>query len=133
MNKNHHSLLLRLKHSLQLLAMPAQRQLDLLPNFVVKADEIALEFTHWYDAAISNIPDVFTSRQVAALQSIDNLLNKMSEQKNASLWTDEALQNQNEWAQVRLLAKTALHEFQWEIQEPPNYQYEFVPGKRTQG
>jgi hypothetical protein len=33
----------RLKHSLQLLAMPPEIQLRLLPSFVCKADELALE------------------------------------------------------------------------------------------
>ncbi len=37
-------MMLRLKHSLQALAMPAEVQLTLFPDFVCKADELALDF-----------------------------------------------------------------------------------------
>jgi hypothetical protein len=42
----------RLKHSIQLLASPAEFQLKMLPDFVCKADELALDFDLWREAVL---------------------------------------------------------------------------------
>lgn len=128
MNNDLPPILTRLKHSLQLLAIPADQQLNLLPDFIVKADEMALDFSNWYEAAVGNFGHGFKPSQIAALKSIDDLLEKMSGEKNAEYWTDEAVRSGNQWAEVRLLAKKALDEFGWRLEEPPSYGHEFVPG-----
>ena len=44
--ENWDALLMRLKHSLRALAMPADTQLELFPDFVCKVEELALGFDH---------------------------------------------------------------------------------------
>ena len=50
----------RLKHSLQLLASQPAIQLGLLPDFVCKADELALEFDPWYVVVLRNFRSEMT-------------------------------------------------------------------------
>jgi len=49
------SILERLQHSLQALALPAPAQVAYLPDFVVKTDEMVLDFGHWQDCAVGTI------------------------------------------------------------------------------
>jgi len=44
----------RLKHSIQLLACSPETQLKMLPQFVGKAEELALDFDHWREVALDN-------------------------------------------------------------------------------
>jgi len=44
----------RLKHSVQLLACPPEIQLKMLPRFVGKADELALDFDLWREVVLNN-------------------------------------------------------------------------------
>ncbi len=60
----------RLKHSLQALAMPAEVQLSLYPDFVCKADELALDFDQWKDCVNSNGVGVLTDLQRRALTAL---------------------------------------------------------------
>jgi hypothetical protein len=95
----------RLVHALQALAVPAEEQLARYPVFVVKADELALDYA---DALllITDCPQVsLTPEQQAALEDVDQLLDWMSGEKNAALWTEAALRTAPDWQQVRRLAR----------------------------
>jgi hypothetical protein len=130
-SENKTAIFTRLKHSLQLLAIPAEQQLDLLPDFVLKGDELALEFDHWYIVSIGNYGEEFTAAQKEAMKAIIELLDKMSGQKNSELWTERAIQEDEKWGQIRLLAKKALDEFGWSVKTPPSYGHEYIPGRRS--
>jgi hypothetical protein len=41
------SCMLRLQHAVQVLALPADIQLSLFPDFASKVDELALDFDNW--------------------------------------------------------------------------------------
>ncbi len=60
----------RLRHSIQLLACPAEVQLNLLPSFVRKADELALDFDQWRSVAVSNFRSELTASQLSGLDAI---------------------------------------------------------------
>ena len=60
----------RLKHSIQLLACPPEVQLNLLPSFVCKVDELALDFDHWQRVALSNFRSELTADQLSCLDVI---------------------------------------------------------------
>jgi len=73
------------KWSLQALAVPASDQLSLFPDFVCKADELTLDFDHWYKVAESHIK--FTPEQTQVLAELDERLSEMS--RNGSLFSEE--------------------------------------------
>src|SRR5262245_23627157 len=101
----------QLKWALQALAQPPDVQPTLFPDFVVVADELALEFDNWYRATIWR--DGFTTAQKSALAAVDQFLAQMSDAKNSELWQIEALINRPEWQQVRQLAVEALQSLGW--------------------
>ncbi|MBI2900234.1 MAG: hypothetical protein HYY17_08610 [Planctomycetes bacterium] len=119
---------LRLKHSLQALAIPPDEQLGLFPEFVCKADELALDYSHWLECAVGNYPQEFTGEQRHFLENVDGVLESMSGAENAHLWTDDALRYSVEWSNVRVLAEEALKTLGWETEVPPSRGDEFVPG-----
>lgn len=119
----------RLKHALQLLAMSSEIQLSLLPDFVAKADELALDFDHWCETAIDLYSPEITEEQIRALKRVDKSLSDISWGGSAyheKLWTDEAVRDAPEWEEVRLLAKEALAAFRWDVEIPPSYAHEYV-------
>jgi hypothetical protein len=116
---------LRLEHCLQHLAMPPESQLQLLPDFVCKADELALSFDHWREVAANNYGFQLTPSQAAALSAIDNAFVLFSD-SNPEHWTDEAVRSSAEWQEIRRLAAEALSVFEWQHEMPPSYAHEFV-------
>src|SRR5437763_2821271 len=90
--------LFQLRKALQQAAVPAEKQIARLKDFCV-ADEVAddvgnniLWVLQWPDAKL-------TDDQRSSLVELDSLLDRMSGQHNAHLWTDEALQSRPEWGQ----------------------------------
>jgi hypothetical protein len=125
--------LTRLKHALQLLALPADVQLASLPNGVCKADELALDFDHWFNVVNSDLPARFSDEQAKALAAIDRKLESMT-QVGGELWSDEAVTAAVEWQVLRELARQALTSFGWKAEIPPSYEREYVlpPQRRVE-
>jgi hypothetical protein len=112
------NVLQHLRHSLQLLASPAQAQLSHFPaGWVVLTDEMVLDFDSWVERISSYWK--LSKEQKARLTELDEFLNKMSDSSNSDLWTDEALSSDPRWEEVRTLAKAALIAFGWPIEIPP--------------
>jgi hypothetical protein len=61
----------RMKHSLQALSLPASTQNSLFPEFVVRADELVLDFDHWRVCAVGNYRAEMTDAQLDSLAAID--------------------------------------------------------------
>jgi hypothetical protein len=108
----------QLKWSLQALALPADAQLTLFPCFAVTADELALDFDHWWETAMHQ--HGFTADQIATLASLDALRAEMTAEKDVSLWTDHALAQLPRWEMVREHARNALKAFHWTLETPPS-------------
>lgn len=107
---------------IQALACGPADQLSLFPDFVCKADELALDFDHWFGVAQSWFGDEITDEQLAALKAIDSHLDAMSNggaEFTEDLWYEGALSTRKEWEDVRSLAKSALACFGWPVQKPP--------------
>ena len=121
------AMLIRLKHTLQTLAMQADIQLGSLPDFVCKADELALTFDHWYQCVLSNDDGTLSRQQRSALEAIDKQLGTMT--ARGGVWTEEAVKNLPEWEEIRRLATEALESLNWEVTMPPSYSFEYVPGR----
>ncbi|WP_010578290.1 hypothetical protein [Leptospira alexanderi] len=105
--------------SLQALAQPADVQVRLFPDFVSKADELALDFDSAYRSARHVADIVPTNLQKDALDAIDAKLAGFSGESNAALWTESALAREPIWQEVRSLAKRALDAFNWSLGPPP--------------
>lgn len=112
------NVLKRMKYQLQALAMPADIQLGLLPDFLCKADELALDYGHWCLCLLSNDYGKLTQPQRSALTRLDNYFEKISGQVNAHLWTDEAIRTRSEWTEIREMAAELLVIFGWPVEIP---------------
>lgn len=117
----HEANLERLKQSLQALAAPPDTQLGIYPDFVCKADELALDFDDWF--AMSE--RFLSAKQIGALEPIMSLLDGMS--GPGGPWSEEDLRTDARWEQIRGLAKRALRVFKWPIEQPPTSPDVFVP------
>lgn len=103
--------------SLQALAAPFETQVAHFPHFVVVADELALNFDHWLNAVVCNEDLDLTAAQSESLRAIDDLLGSMG--GPGGPWSLDDLRNTAQWRQVRVLARTALSELGWPINNPP--------------
>lgn len=117
----------RLKHSVQLLASPAEVQLRTMPDFVCKADELALDFDLWKDATLSNFRSELTGAQTVSIDAISRSLSDMT-RAGPQLWTEKAVRESEEWKDIRALAADALASFGWHPEIPPSHADEFVGG-----
>jgi len=121
----------RLKHSIQLLASPPEVQLTLLPSFVCKADELALDFDQWCLVALSNFRSELTADQLLCLDAIDGSLSELTH-KGSQHWTEDAVRKSAEWQAIRALASAALASFSWPMEAPPSHAEEYVGGQESQ-
>lgn len=98
--------------SLEILAAKPQDQLAYLKSIgdqCMLMDELALEFDDRLSSLRAFIAEGKVGEDAAhAIAALDRLLIGMSGEKNAHLWTREALTSSSEWAQVRRLAERAL-------------------------
>jgi hypothetical protein len=106
----------RLKYQLQGLALPAEVQLQLLPDFVCKADELAIDYDHWCSVALDNDDGQLTEHQKFLLTQLGEFFSRMSKKK--MLWTDEAVKTRSEWVSVRMMAEELLKSFGWPVENP---------------
>lgn len=125
---NRTGILERLKHSIQLLACPADVQLRMLPDFVCKADELALDFDHWKDVVLAQFSSELTPAQKASLAALDSSLSQVTK-AGPPLWTEDSVRQSDQWANTRVLAASALKVFGWPSEIPPSYAGEFVRGR----
>lgn len=119
--------LTQLKWVLQALAQPWATQLALFPEYVVVADELALDFDNWYGA--TKWRERFAAPQSAALEAVDALLDQMSLARDPELWTAKALTQRPEWREARDLAQQALQSLDWEFGAPPRDRSAYVRAK----
>lgn len=119
----------RLRHSIQLLACPPHVQLDLLPSFVCKGDELALDFDHWREVTERTFRSELTVEQLSCLDSLDKSLSKLT-QMGSEHWTDNAVRYSAEWQDIRAIAAAALASFDWRLEAPPSHADEYV-GKES--
>ena len=117
-----------LRAALQALAAPAPVQLARYPEFVVKADELALDFGDALLLVRHNRAAEIDSGQAAALAALDELFARMSGPARPELWTEDAVRSRPERVEVRALAAAALAAFGWPSAPPPPNTAVYVPG-----
>jgi hypothetical protein len=116
--------------SLQALAAPAPVQLARFPDFVVKADELALDFDDAF-LLVRDCPQLeLTGRQRDALAEVDATLSGMSGQQRSELWTEDAVRTSPRWDAVRQHARAALVALDAAVADPGPSRAVYVRGKR---
>jgi hypothetical protein len=118
----------QLIHALQALAAPAELQLARFPDFVVKADELALDFDDALRCA-AQAGSPLSPAQHTALDRVDDVLRRMSTAGNAHVWSDAALRSAPDWATVRSLAADALRALGAPVEPPPPNDAVYVRGR----
>jgi len=116
----------RLRDALRALALPADAQKGLLPSFTGGPDEFALHFDQELRAVTAGGAVRLSQAQRRALQAVDALLDRMSGQENAHLWTARALVSSREWTRLRRAARGALEAFGWRLEVPPAKPFEHI-------
>ncbi len=124
------SILGRLKHSLQALALPAHSQVAYLPNFVVKTDELVLDFDHWRGCAIGSYRADLTAAQLDTLAAVDTHIATPNFTDDRSVWDESALYSHAFWEELRSLAIQSLNAFGWPQETPPSHAHEYVSSKQ---
>jgi hypothetical protein len=97
-------------------------QLTLFPELVVKADELAFDFSHWAEMVRDHYVDELSEGQAGSLAAIEQKFATMARDQaefDAELWTEAALRSSAHWEDVRRLAASALDAFAWPIENPP--------------
>lgn len=104
----------QLERGVLALAQPAELQLSLFPDFVCKADELALDFEDGISELVGH-EDEITPSQRAALDALDKLVLSMSGERHAAFWTEEAVKSHPVWDDIRAAAKSTISAFGWEF------------------
>lgn len=118
--------LARLRDALRALALPADAQAGLLPAFAGGPDEFALQFDQCLRAVQAEGAVRLSRAQRRALLAVDGMLDRMSGQDNARLWTTGALVKSREWTRLRRAARSALLSFGWGVEVPPAKPFEHI-------
>ena len=100
-------LLGRLKHSLEILAAPAEIQLREASASGHKADELFLRFEHWRSKVMGSFSSEIAIDQRFLLESMERTFTGMGRE----CWTDDGVSNSAEWEHVRLLSRKTLGTF----------------------
>ncbi|WP_439571148.1 hypothetical protein [Sphingomonas sp.] len=108
----------RLERAVLALAQPADVQLSLFPDFVCKADELALDFEEALDMFFGHEVELAEHERVE-LNALDRLILSKSGQANAAFWTDDALLTHPTWDEIRFAAKSTVAAFGWVLRRPP--------------
>jgi hypothetical protein len=105
----------QLIEALRLLAAPFSVQIDVLPSWVVAADEVALTFDDAYSVAdLSEVP----GSALRLLEEIEADLTTMSQRPSEGDWTLAGLEHSSTWEALRGKALAALTELRAEYRVP---------------
>lgn len=100
-------MMMQLKESLQALAVEAKEQLLLFPDFVVKTDELVLDFDDARLCAVGNYRHAMTAAQLKILADIDAHIASPNPSGDRSVWDEAALESHPFWKKLRELAADA--------------------------
>lgn len=114
----------KLQRAILALVQPAEVQLSLFPDFVSKADELALNFEDGLYELVGH-EDEITAEQSTAIDALDEVISSMS--GPTGLWTEEALATHPTWERVRDLAKAVAAAFEWKLRIPPHSGAIYIP------
>ena len=107
------------KRSIQVLALPVQVQLSLLPGGIAKGDELMIDFSESLQQVRQHLEKVATTRQLQTIKALDNYADSISRMQNEELWfDDDTLILDSRWQKIHDLADDVLSAFGWENVPP---------------
>ena len=109
----------RFMWTVQALAMSAEVQLGLFPDFAEAADELALDHDEAQREFLEARGAALSEAQRVAAKTLDDELVRMSGPPNEALWTEAGLREAPEWVRVRALAAELLAAMGWPCEAPP--------------
>ena len=113
MSTDHTWVRVELERALLALSLPGPDAFATLPEGSAKADELALDYSHFLEVALENFGSDFSSDQQAALRRLDDLLGEMNGPHQAALWTDAAVESHPKWLEIRKRAGEARRLLGW--------------------
>lgn len=116
----------QLQRAVVALAQPADIQLSLFPDFVCKADELALDFEDGLYEMVGH-EDQFSDDQRAAIDALHNLIFSKSGEQHASFWKETAVRKHPFWEIIRIAAKEAAVTCGWDLHSLPPSDAVYVP------
>ena len=105
--------MLMLEKSVRAAALPAERQVTLYPAGYDAPFEVADDFSNWCRWVLEAEGVILSDDQRSSLRALDDYLDSISGEKNAAIWTEEALRAGLEWEEVRRRARKILDLFGW--------------------
>jgi hypothetical protein len=123
--------LTQFKWALQALASSTEEQERLFPQWVIVADELVLDFEHWYSVVRSNQDAELSQQRMDCLQALERFLEQLIPAGiniEPGTWANAALARDPQWTEVRRLAAATLEAFSWPAEPPPR-----DPGDRGTG
>jgi hypothetical protein len=119
--------------AIRLAASDYEDQVQALPDFVFKPDEVALLFDDAYVGFHQVIAaKMVTDPQIEAVKAIDTFFDEMSSNKDKEkIWTLEAMETSPVWQELRLLARNALRSFNLALDKPDLSWGTYVPGGKS--
>lgn len=101
-----------MREALQLLAAPAEEQIDLLERRDLEVDDLGLLFEDAYVPLRESADELARSEVfAAALSAVDETLSRMAGRRREEDWEPAALRKGADWARLRELARQALEVF----------------------
>ncbi|NIJ63426.1 hypothetical protein FHR20_000357 [Sphingomonas leidyi] len=107
----------QLERAVLALAQSADVQLSLFPDFVCKADELALDFEEALDMFFGHEVELAEHERIE-LNALDCLILSKSGEANVAFWTDDALRHHPTWDEIRVAAKSTATAFGWVLRCP---------------
>jgi hypothetical protein len=108
----------RFRWSVLALTQEADVQMKLFPDFVVVADELALNWESAPEKLRTSEPEISDS-QKSPIEKLDQLISAISGPEHLEFWEDDALSERIEWDEIRLAARAVAQAFGWPIAAPP--------------
>lgn len=95
--------------TVRILSLPFEEQIKLFPKWAAIADELSFDLeSSLYVAEINQEQFGLNDSIIDSCKKILNILSEMTASKNPTLWTLDALENNEEWKIVREEARKTL-------------------------
>jgi hypothetical protein len=116
----------QLQRAVIALAQPADIQLSLFPDFVRKADELALDFEDGLYEMVGH-EGQFSEQQRGTIDVLNALISSKMGEQHAAFWNETAVRDHPLWEEIRIAAKDAAATIGWDLQSVPSSEAVYVP------
>lgn len=122
----------RLVEAIRLLAMDAETQFSLLPDFVCVPDELATTFCDAFDVIGRYLPEIWGNEVTSLCQALYTTFDQMTSEAPEEFFSDDAVRHDQRWQNVREQAKTILSKVNLPPATPALHWITYVGSHRQQ-